>query len=106
MKTREVGIAGACRDRNSKNNPIAQVDPFGLCSCPGGEWNQEFGDSTLSLAFGGYADSGDAGPVFRFMAGHDSGACRAGVTREWDFRVERERSSTASFLNLRSSFIG
>jgi RHS repeat-associated protein len=41
-----------------KDNPIAQVDSFGLCSCPGGEWKQEFGDSTLSVAFGGYASVG------------------------------------------------
>lgn len=48
-----------------KDNPIAQVDPFGLCSCPGGEWKQELGDSTLSVAFGGYASVGRVNYICR-----------------------------------------
>jgi uncharacterized protein RhaS with RHS repeats len=41
-----------------RGNPISLFDPFGLCSCLGGEWEQEFGDSTVSVAFGGYFSVG------------------------------------------------
>ena len=30
------------------------VDPLGLAACPGGEWDQDFGDFGLQAAFGGY----------------------------------------------------
>jgi RHS repeat-associated protein len=41
-----------------RNNPVRYNDPFGLCACPGGVWDQEFGDSQVSIAFGGYFSIG------------------------------------------------
>jgi RHS repeat-associated protein len=40
------------------SNPLGAIDPFGLCACKGGTWDQEVGDWTLSLGFGGYFSVG------------------------------------------------
>jgi len=56
-----------------RGNPVAFVDPEGL----------------LDLFIGGAFDnaySGEAGPPFRRMPGHHSGACRAGVKRSVNCR--------------------
>jgi len=41
-----------------KSNPLRKIDPFGLCDCNGGIWDQEIGDWQVSLAFGGYISRG------------------------------------------------
>ena len=40
------------------DNPFRFNDPIGLCACPGGVWDQEFGDSQVTIAFGGYFSIG------------------------------------------------
>jgi RHS repeat-associated protein len=40
------------------SNPLKAIDPVGLCACKRGTWDQEVGDWTLSLGFGGYFSTG------------------------------------------------
>jgi hypothetical protein len=41
-----------------RSNPLSLSDPFGLATCFGGEWSQEFGDVSGSIGFGAYATKG------------------------------------------------
>ena len=38
--------------------PTQYIDPVGLIPCPGGVWNEDFGDASFSLSFGGYVSKG------------------------------------------------
>jgi hypothetical protein len=54
-----LGVQGGINlYRYAVQNPVMWFDPDGLCPCPGGVWDQDFGDSSFSLAFGGYIGGG------------------------------------------------
>lgn len=41
------------------SDPLSNVDPLGLVPCPGGVWDQEFGDFQFNIAAGGYIAVGN-----------------------------------------------
>jgi RHS repeat-associated protein len=47
------------------NDPLTYVDPFGLCPCAGGVWDQEFGDFQFNMAAGGYVALGNVNFICR-----------------------------------------
>ena len=43
----------------TESNPLTFVDLLGLCPCPGGVWDEEFGDFSFNVGIGGYFSGGN-----------------------------------------------
>lgn len=46
-------------------DPLRTTDPLGLCPCPGGVWDEEFGDFQFNIAAGGYVSVGNVNLICR-----------------------------------------
>jgi RHS repeat-associated protein len=55
-----IGLEGGINTYSyADNRPTSQVDSRGLAACPGGTWDQEFGDLSVQLAAGGLLQGGN-----------------------------------------------